>query len=757
MEDRVIRKYYNDYLKEFFDFDAEDYKDKCYIIKFASNNNFFINPRTGSADNYYEIHNFYDGYAVVKGPKGYNYINQYGELISKEWFTDAYDFNNGYGQVYKGNKKNYISRDGEFFFSDFRSEDIVGNFNPNGAGVFYFGESKPLVINAQRKKLFKNQFQMIHNFIGKNAIAEKQIDYSEQSLYSNKKVEYHIIDDEGNDFKTNYIFLEQVDEDIFIAYDMGGAFLINAKGERIGNNKFDSHDSGFKDGYMIVKKKGYYNLIGKDGEFVFESGFDSLTPPNNGICKVCIKDNHSTEYNYYDIVNKKFLSLLWFRHADDFHNGMAIVGDSKYSIEYRILYLDGTFSEKTFTTFHEATKFISQMEEAKDREEAERLGLVRQVENDNTLNYMLPDGTLLFPQVDGNISKMKDGVFAHYNNNNLSIYNRFGKKVTSLNILPEIDTIEGISIERVPQQLKYNRIISTKRWFRYNYEKNGVRFSLDYKPVVDYGDIIICEDEDNYYKFEKVSGKTSFLGRKEVILIDTNYIVIEERKYFISGTDFIDVSELPFIEKITKKDGVGAPKNYTDFKVFFESPEYQAKIASEMAKLKEAVEAEKRNRLAEEAKAKALEEQRILEEKKTNLRVSLNNLSDVLRECSKYITEIQGQINSKVYNRVIVPEELLLIEVGDHLEINPMFLNVIRFVDLYPISFKNVKVNGIDLSYTNAIINPQEVYKKDMSDGKYCGLNFNSYSFEGVNIANADFKDAVVDFAQSAEEVRKRI
>ena len=42
-----------------------------------------------------------------------------------------------------------------------------------------------------------------------------------------------------------------------------------------------------------------------------------------------------------------------------------------------------------------------------------------------------------------------------------------------------------------------------------------------------------------------------------------------------------------------------------------------------------------------------------------------------------------------------------------------------------------------------------------MSNGKYCGLDFNLVSFKDVNITNSNFKDAILDFSFASEEIKK--
>ncbi len=66
---------------------------------------------------------------------------------------------------------------------------------------------------------------------------------------------------------------------------------------------------------------------------------------------------------------------------------------------------------------------------------------------------------------------------------------------------------------------------------------------------------------------------------------------------------------------------------------------------------------------------------------------------------------------------------------------------VLRKFDLSEVDFKDVAVYAKDFTGTNAIINPQTVFEKDMRWGKY-PLNFIGKSFDGVKVSKANFTGA---------------
>ncbi len=66
-----------------------------------------------------------------------------------------------------------------------------------------------------------------------------------------------------------------------------------------------------------------------------------------------------------------------------------------------------------------------------------------------------------------------------------------------------------------------------------------------------------------------------------------------------------------------------------------------------------------------------------------------------------------------------IDEDILLIDVSDHKEINSTFISYISLIDLSCMSFKNVKVSGLD---------------------------FNVSNFTGVDIRSSNFTECRMDF-----------
>ncbi len=68
-------------------------------------------------------------------------------------------------------------------------------------------------------------------------------------------------------------------------------------------------------------------------------------------------------------------------------------------------------------------------------------------------------------------------------------------------------------------------------------------------------------------------------------------------------------------------------------------------------------------------------------------------------------------------------------------------IGILKYLDLENINFENQSVVFIDFTETNANINPQKIYGKELQYTKLIG-DFNDKSFDGVCICGTDFSKA---------------
>ena len=147
-----------------------------------------------------------------------------------------------------------------------------------------------------------------------------------------------------------------------------------------------------------------------------------------------------------------------------------------------------------------------------------------------------------------------------------------------------------------------------------------------------------------------------------------------------------------------------------------------------------------------ESTKKALEEQDIIkqtdevkeeQEKLAAERKEAKN--EIFNKFVALLDELSELENSKEYHHsVSITEELLFEQKDDHFVIRECFIHRLKYLNLKLIDFKNVDVRDIDFRETNAVINPQTVYNKDVSYAKFDDNNIPDWSnWAGVNRTGA--------------------
>ena len=101
----------------------------------------------------------------------------------------------------------------------------------------------------------------------------------------------------------------------------------------------------------------------------------------------------------------------------------------------------------------------------------------------------------------------------------------------------------------------------------------------------------------------------------------------------------------------------------------------------------------------------------------------------------------EEQLKYRQYLRVRIPENELLVKVDDHLEIKEEYLPYLEQIDFVYIDGNNLKVSNIDWSKTNININPQTVYKKDLSYATFADNNIVFKDFNGCILIGTDISD----------------
>ena len=143
-------------------------------------------------------------------------------------------------------------------------------------------------------------------------------------------------------------------------------------------------------------------------------------------------------------------------------------------------------------------------------------------------------------------------------------------------------------------------------------------------------------------------------------------------------------------------------------------------------------------------KQEELERQRLVAKQKQediqNIQQELVNNLKRIRELIAKLKEagIESNMNEV---RIRIPIDELFIKVDDHIEINPLYLDYINFINFSYIPATNLKVSHIDWSGTNISIDPQTVYNRDLSYAKFKDDNIILKSFAGCNLTGTDISE----------------
>ena len=144
---------------------------------------------------------------------------------------------------------------------------------------------------------------------------------------------------------------------------------------------------------------------------------------------------------------------------------------------------------------------------------------------------------------------------------------------------------------------------------------------------------------------------------------------------------------------------------------------------------------EYRNIIEIKANEKAQEEKEITETEQKLKEYTLKQI-----ELQEKLQDLKEK--EKTFQRITFPEEYFFYTIDNHKKIKEEFLekNRLKYIDLILFKFDNVDIRGIDFRDTNAIINPQKVYNKDISGCNFDGIDLGLLAdFNGVNITGTSF------------------
>ena len=282
---------------------------------------------------------------------------------------------------------------------------------------------------------------------------------------------------------------------------------------------------------------------------------------------------------------------------------------------------------------------------------------------------------------------------------------------------------------------------------------------FDVRPILDYDGNIICYRDGQIYLYDKIHKEMKELCSVDDFDYTHNGIIIRDKRYMLFKGRMVDVTDFPNVDDYYINPELDIIYELSEFKAVYEnSPYYKATLKlqkEKQQKLIEQMEEEKR-------KKELIEEAEKQEKKKADLKQDIKDTEkEILTLYQKYLELIEtyealGDDNPFLHKKVIpITENLLFIEVGDHKEINPFFLDnhLLRYADLSLIDFSGVKLDHIEcLAYTNANLDPQTVYNKDLSFSDLRGIEHTMDNFDGVNMEGTIVDQDKLDFVSNLSE-----
>ena len=370
----------------------------------------------------------------------------------------------------------------------------------------------------------------------------------------------------------------------------------------------------------------------------------------------------------------------------------------------------------------------------------------------------------IFPGLFG-VEKEKDSVGYGYSRYDYYI-DYMGGRVKplkkSLNTSSEYSC--GIIRTRFGKEEKYFFNDLTRNYEPLVFDPLVFEYEYEYGPHADFTGQMAIHMENQYYKLFVGDDKKVYLYRKALgtyeelaynkvdkqnsssekgfialdINFDRNIMKINDTYYYMTPFDVVDISGMMKNKRWSRSIRITPVKEKIMSYDFFKANMKKNKDFWDLL-VKEINELKQKKYIEDLENAQRIKKQEELLRMTQRAKELWQKIFDAMKELKEL-----GDLS--IVGRIKVDEDLLFIKIGDHLEFNPVFINYLSLIDLSLISFKNVKVSGLDFSGSNAFIDPQIVYDKDMSNGNYSGLDFNSASFNGVNICGSSFIDCPMDF-----------
>ncbi len=294
----------------------------------------------------------------------------------------------------------------------------------------------------------------------------------------------------------------------------------------------------------------------------------------------------------------------------------------------------------------------------------------------------------------------------------------------------------------------------------YTYNNGRETVHIKYRPVMLYGDhqALCVSNKKEFYVYNMITKEYKKVGYITTIHYNESFIESHGKILFPYNDKLLDITDY-YNEKLSKENTITFNSNVGEIQT---KEEYVKENKGDLGllqiqqdlenekKAEEQREAAKRmqeKRAKEEAERKALlakqEQERLVRETAERKRKEeeqnkalKNDYLAQMKELHKKLKELDQYIEIPK-----IPVNDLLIDCGDHKEINPSYVDYLDVVDLSHETFENVKMSGgLNFEGSNIRFDPQVVYNKNLSGSNFTGIYFSPFTnFTDVNIIGSTF------------------
>ncbi len=271
------------------------------------------------------------------------------------------------------------------------------------------------------------------------------------------------------------------------------------------------------------------------------------------------------------------------------------------------------------------------------------------------------------------------------------------------------------------------------------------KFKLDYEPLIilNKNNVICIKDGYRLYSYDDRKKEYSFLStiHHYHIMYDHYFLALWDYDsmdiYLICDDKLIDISDY------FKKNLVG--KKSIDINTSIElltEPEFEKLSKKQKEELMNKLMGENTKLTEENEKTKYEKElKKQIEESK----IEQENLNrNYIRELETYSNSLNKLLELRTRLKNIPKKkcrpDYMFETIGDHKEMPSIVVMGLPIIDLSIVSFKGVKISGVDFTGTNIKLDPQEVYNKDLRNCDFTGVYLDPLiNFKDSDISGAKF------------------